>query len=154
MVEPTLETVLQRLSHVERQVRWWKGIGLLAMAMVGLVVLLGAAKGQEKTKADERAPVYANGNRYRAYQGSCGELQRLAYVAGVLDAFSIQVLEGPDLDLAAIVSRCLRGRYQSQLPLGQAHAITERYLQAHPESWDLSMPITISRVFSRICGRE
>jgi hypothetical protein len=37
--DPILEAVLQLLCHLERQLQWWRGLGLLVMAILGLVVL-------------------------------------------------------------------------------------------------------------------
>jgi hypothetical protein len=124
------------------------------MAMLGLMVLLGATR-QKSAKDDDTYPVYYKANQYRTlYVGQCGRLQRLAYVAGALDAFSVQAMHSHNINAAAIVSRCLRERYQSHLQLGQAYAIIEHYLEAHPEVWDLSMPNMIVRAFWEICPTD
>jgi hypothetical protein len=51
--EPTLETVLQRLTRLEQQVRHWRALGLVALALLGLIVLVGATKGQNARVAEE-----------------------------------------------------------------------------------------------------
>jgi hypothetical protein len=154
MNEPRLDAVLQRLIHLEQANRRWKVLGLTTIAILGLVVLLGAA-GRAPTQVDGSYPIYYNANQYRTvYVGQCGRLEQLAYIAGALDAFSVQAMHSLNIDAAAIVSRCLRGRYQSHLQLGQARAIIERYLEAHPEVWDLSMPTMIVRAFWEICPKD
>ncbi len=42
MTEPTLDTLTRRLDRLEREARWWKIIGSTAVAVVDLVVFLGA----------------------------------------------------------------------------------------------------------------
>jgi hypothetical protein len=44
MDEPTLITAMQRLERLERESRPWKALGIGAVAVLGLVVLLGAAR--------------------------------------------------------------------------------------------------------------
>jgi hypothetical protein len=53
MHDSTLDTLTQRLARVERAMRWWKLLGLSAVAMLGLVVLLGAADRRNETVATE-----------------------------------------------------------------------------------------------------
>jgi len=38
-----MDTVEQRLDRLERENRWWKFIGIATVAILGLVVLTGAA---------------------------------------------------------------------------------------------------------------
>ncbi len=52
MDEPRLDAFAQRLVRLERENRWWKLVGVGALAMLGLVVLLGA-RGGEQTRAVE-----------------------------------------------------------------------------------------------------
>ncbi|MFQ5961461.1 MAG: hypothetical protein ACE5MG_08680 [Candidatus Methylomirabilales bacterium] len=42
MNEPIMDTLTQRLGRLEREVRWWKFFGSAAVAVVGVVLLLGA----------------------------------------------------------------------------------------------------------------
>lgn len=42
MKEPTLGDLTQRLNRLEREVRWWRFIGVSMVAVLGLVVLVGA----------------------------------------------------------------------------------------------------------------
>jgi hypothetical protein len=53
MQEPQLDHVLQRLHRVERAQRWWQVGGLMAVAVLGLVVVLGAAGHREVIRAEE-----------------------------------------------------------------------------------------------------
>jgi hypothetical protein len=73
MDEATLERVLQRLDCVERRVRWWQGVGVAAVVLLGLVVLMGATKGQVAGVAEEvrakRVVVVDDGGNVRAQLG-------------------------------------------------------------------------------------
>lgn len=42
MREPTFDTLTQRLDRVERENRWWKVLGTATVAVLGLVLFLGA----------------------------------------------------------------------------------------------------------------
>ncbi len=42
MNDPTLVTLTQRLDRLEKQTRWWKAIGAVALAALALVLLAGA----------------------------------------------------------------------------------------------------------------
>ncbi len=50
MAEPTLEALTRRVDHLERASRWWKRLARGAMALLGIVVLLGAVA-SKKTKS-------------------------------------------------------------------------------------------------------
>ena len=41
--EPTLDTLTQRLDRLEREVRRWRGLGRISVAMLGVLLVLGAA---------------------------------------------------------------------------------------------------------------
>jgi hypothetical protein len=147
------QVVLHRLDRLERVNRRWKLLTGLAVGMLGLIVLLGSA-GPKRMKTDNTFLVYYVGNTYRAHRATeSGHLWQLGYLTGVLDAFSVHTLFAPDRDLAGMVSRCVENRYQSRLLLGQAHAIVERYLEAHPELWDSAMPTLISNAFLELCQK-
>jgi hypothetical protein len=51
--EPTLDVMLQRLVHLERQARRGKMLIGILLLLLGLVVILGATRGQERTIAEE-----------------------------------------------------------------------------------------------------
>jgi hypothetical protein len=53
MHEPRLEQMLHRLQAVEQANRWWKAASLTVMALLGLVVWLGAARGPDATRGEE-----------------------------------------------------------------------------------------------------
>jgi hypothetical protein len=64
MTEPTHEAVLHRLAHVERVIHRWQVIGSLGMAVLALVVLLGAVGRPEMAGLEEirtRALVLVDG---------------------------------------------------------------------------------------------
>jgi PHD/YefM family antitoxin component YafN of YafNO toxin-antitoxin module len=50
MDKPTLDALSQRVDRLERESRWWKGLASLALALLGIVTLLGATAGK-KTKS-------------------------------------------------------------------------------------------------------
>src|SRR5688500_4825233 len=61
LIEPPVETGLQRLNHLEHQVRWWYGLGLLVIAVLVLMLALGATKGMnvlERFAPGRIAPVF------------------------------------------------------------------------------------------------
>lgn len=64
------------------------------------------------------------------YSGDMDANERLLYIAGVLDAFSLEQKMGASLGRA--VSTCLRGRF-SQLTLGQARSMVDAFLIRRPE---------------------
>ncbi len=43
MNDPTVETLAQRLDRLEREVRWWRGIGALALICAATFLLTGQA---------------------------------------------------------------------------------------------------------------
>ncbi len=45
MIDPTMETLTRRLDRVERENRWLKRVGVLALAVIAAVVLMGQAMG-------------------------------------------------------------------------------------------------------------
>ncbi len=47
MIEPTMETLERRLDRVERENRWLKRAGVIALAVIAAVVLMG--QGMRKT---------------------------------------------------------------------------------------------------------
>jgi len=49
MSEPTMETLARRLDGVERENRWLKRAGVLALAVIAAVVLMGQVKPQSRT---------------------------------------------------------------------------------------------------------
>ena len=49
MAEPTMETLARRLDGVERENRWLKRAGVLALAVIAAVVLMGQVKPQSRT---------------------------------------------------------------------------------------------------------
>jgi hypothetical protein len=53
MNDHAMDMVMQRLARLERAQRWWKLVGSAAVAVLGFVILLGAAKRQEVNIADE-----------------------------------------------------------------------------------------------------
>jgi hypothetical protein len=53
MNDHAMDMVMQRLARLERAQRWWKLVGSAAVAALGFVILLGAAKRQEVNIADE-----------------------------------------------------------------------------------------------------
>jgi hypothetical protein len=55
MVEPTLEALTQRVDQLERESRWWKRLASGAVALLGIVVFLGAAGKKTKSPAELRA---------------------------------------------------------------------------------------------------
>jgi hypothetical protein len=48
-----LDRIMQRLDPVERANRWWKAASLIAIALLSVVMLLGATGRQEATRAEE-----------------------------------------------------------------------------------------------------
>jgi hypothetical protein len=56
MDEPTLEVLTRRVDHLERESRWWKRLASGVAALLGIVVLLGAAASKKiKSPAELRA---------------------------------------------------------------------------------------------------
>jgi hypothetical protein len=53
MSEPTLAMVVERLTHLEQQLRWWKGLGVLVAVVLGLLVLMGATRGGDAGVVEE-----------------------------------------------------------------------------------------------------
>ncbi len=51
MNEPQIDVLTQRLDRLERQNRWWKILGVSAMAILGLAVFVGATGSKEKIQA-------------------------------------------------------------------------------------------------------
>jgi hypothetical protein len=47
MDEPTLDALSQRVERLERERRWWKCLASLALALLGIVTLLGATAGKK-----------------------------------------------------------------------------------------------------------
>jgi len=67
MSETTLNAVIQRLNHLEWELRWWKTLASTFLALLGLVFLLGAVRERDTKMFDEiRARQFvlvdANGN--------------------------------------------------------------------------------------------
>jgi hypothetical protein len=65
MNESTLDAVIQRLTRLERENRWWKMLGSIAIALLGLVVVLGAAgsKHTDEIRAKRFTLIDGNGAR-------------------------------------------------------------------------------------------
>lgn len=57
MTEPTLDTLTQRLDRVEREVRWWRVLGLMSAAMLGVLLFLGAAPPGAPVQDEIRAKI-------------------------------------------------------------------------------------------------
>jgi hypothetical protein len=56
MDEPTLASLIQRVARLEHDTRWWKRLASLALVLLGIVILLGAAASkQTKIPAEVRA---------------------------------------------------------------------------------------------------
>jgi hypothetical protein len=53
MNDQAMDTIMQRLARLERAQHWWKLVAGAAVAVLGVVILLGAAKRQEVNIADE-----------------------------------------------------------------------------------------------------
>jgi len=53
MNEPTMETLARRLDRVERENRWFKKAGVVALALIAGVVLMGQATGGKVAKVIE-----------------------------------------------------------------------------------------------------
>ncbi len=53
MNEPTMETLARRLDRVERENRWLKQAGVVALAVIAAVVLMGQATGGKVAKVIE-----------------------------------------------------------------------------------------------------
>ncbi len=49
MNDPTIETLARRLDKVERENRWLKQAGVVALVMIAAVVLMGQVKPQSRT---------------------------------------------------------------------------------------------------------
>ncbi len=54
MNHPTMETLARRLDLVERENRWLKQAGVVALAMIAAVVLMGQVKPQSRTIETEK----------------------------------------------------------------------------------------------------
>lgn len=52
MNEPTMQTLARRLNRVERENRWWKRAGVVALTVITAVALMGQAT---RSKASEEA---------------------------------------------------------------------------------------------------
>jgi hypothetical protein len=56
MNEPTLDALSQRMDRLERDRRWWKCLASLALALLGMITLLGATTGKKaKSPVELRA---------------------------------------------------------------------------------------------------
>jgi hypothetical protein len=56
MDEPTLEAFSQRIDRLERESRWWKRLLSMALVLLGMVMLLGAAASKKtQSPAELRA---------------------------------------------------------------------------------------------------
>ena len=53
MDDQTPVTIERRFTRLERENRWWKLLGVTALALVGLVIWLRPASGRESIAADE-----------------------------------------------------------------------------------------------------
>ena len=51
MKEPDLDTVTRRLERLERDARWWKVFGSIAVGLLALVVLMGATTVADEVRA-------------------------------------------------------------------------------------------------------
>ena len=73
MTESADDAVLHRLAHLERVMRQWQVVGSLAMAVLGLIVLM-AAVGRTEVEAPEeiRAQAFVLIDREEAAHGPAG----------------------------------------------------------------------------------
>jgi hypothetical protein len=124
--------------------QWLAGatVGMLVLVLTGMVV------GQTGGSFGD-LPALVKGNNYRE---NIGEVGRLSYLAGVIDAWVLQAYAKNDLHLetAETFSRCRR-RLGPGFTLIQAEAIVERYLQANPDKWNWPMSMLISLAFDDAC---
>jgi len=53
MAEPTLGELARRIQHLEQKILWWKRLASVALALLGIVVLLGATTSKKSKPAAE-----------------------------------------------------------------------------------------------------
>jgi len=143
MNEPTMETLARRLDRVERENRWLKQAGVVALAVIAVVMLL--------------SPVLALGLGVNEWK-QLGKDYRQAYIVGAADA-THHIGDMLELDLEAgthllvkrlvDISNCLVKR---NMYTGQVVAIVEKYVNDNPEEWHFPMGSQTWAALSKACG--
>ena len=62
MNEPTMETLAQRLDKVERENRWLKQAGVVALALIAALVLMGHVVGEKVIEAERFVLIDSSGD--------------------------------------------------------------------------------------------
>lgn len=85
---------------------------------------------------------YASGNQYRAKQ----PIERLNYVAGILDGFIYAPAWGADEKNLDALRACMDG-----MPGSQLLAIVDQYVESKPSNWDHPMPVLVHQAMFFAC---
>ena len=69
-----MDTVTQRLDRLERENRWWRALGIVSVAVLGLVVMIGAtwSKVPDEVKARKFVLIGEEGKRRGVWWGFDG----------------------------------------------------------------------------------
>jgi hypothetical protein len=148
MSELTQDAMPHRLEQVGRANHQWKVL-MVTTAILGVMVLLGAA-GRKDIPVNELSTGYYDGNRYQ----QAGPAVQLGYLAGTVDVVNLQALISEAGERARAVHECRKASGLLFIPLGQAHAIVEKYLSKHPEQWNQSMVGLIEDAFLEPCRKR
>jgi hypothetical protein len=112
------------------------------MAAVALITLCSVA---HASPASDKNNGFLTGKFFRGGSQSL----RTAYVIGVLDGFSYAPAFGaPDAKIEKL-QRCIGAMHADA---GQVGTIIDKYLDAHPESWNDKMQPIVLRAMQQACA--
>jgi hypothetical protein len=139
MNDDAMDTVMQRLARLERAQRWWKLMGSMALTVLGLAILLGAAKRQESNIAEEiwaRKFVIADRNGqprgFLTEDGEGGALQLTDESGKTRLVVSVSKKRGPLINLRNANERLTVTLGQDTFLMGQSRFTVQIGEDGHP----------------------